>query len=96
MSLKRTTQVSQDDPRALATAVNTLLDSAKYSDVVITFASGVTQRVPHKLGRKLVGWQVIRINFSGNVYEVSSVSQDTTREIAMTASASGTATVRFF
>lgn len=94
MSIKRRSQVSVSDQKGAVQLLNSLADQALYSDVEVTFSSGVAQRIPHKLGRPIKGWFVIRKAFSGDVYE-SGVSQDESREVYLTAGGSGDATVRF-
>ena len=95
MSIKRRSQVSVDDQRGAVQLLNSLADQALYSDVVLTFSSGVSQRVPHKLGRPIKGWYPIRKNFANTIYE-SGADDDLSREITLVSSGSGTATVRFF
>lgn len=95
MSIKRRSQVSVDDQRGAVQLLNSLADQALYSDVALTFSSGVAQRVPHKLGRPIKGWYAIRKNFANTIYE-SGADDDLSREITLVSSGSGTATVRFF
>lgn len=50
---------------------NTALDSQILTGIVLT--AGVTNQVPHMLGRKLQGWNLVRLRGNSTVYD----SQDT-------------------
>ncbi len=86
-------QVQEDIARAFRD-LGAPLDSASIVEgVTLTTASTL---VPHRLGRKVRGWIVVRKNASAEVYEGTPVAMTPTKTINLKASATVTVSLLFF
>lgn len=70
------------------------LDSVIVKD--ITLSSTIDNLVEHKLGREIVGWQIIRQNANAVVYESSTINTTPSSFVILRASAACTVTILFF
>lgn len=70
------------------------LDSVVVSN--ITLASGIDNQVEHKLGRPILGWQIIRKDANADVWESSTVNTAPSSFVILKASANVTVSFIFF
>lgn len=71
---------------------SSILDGVFLKD--IDLASGTTTKVPHKMGRSIIGWIVVGKNAAQHVYDVNSGKADLDTYIHLTAG--GTVTVNIW
>lgn len=62
--------------------------------VEVTFDASGSQRLEHKLGRKLIGWQVIGKNAAADIWD--SQATELKPELFLTLNASGAVTVKLW
>jgi len=70
------------------------LDSVIVKD--ITLSSAIDNLVEHKLGREIVGWQIIRQNANAVVYESTTINTTPSSFVILKASATCTVSILFF
>jgi hypothetical protein len=70
------------------------LDSVIVKD--ITLSAAVDNNVEHKLGREIVGWQVIRQNANAVVYESSTINTTPSSFVILRTSATCKVSILFF
>lgn len=62
----------------------------------VTLSAAIDNLVEHKLGREIVGWQIIRQNANAVVYESSTVNTTPSAFVILRTSAACTVTILFF
>lgn len=70
------------------------LDSVIIEDVVLK--AGIDNQVQHTLQRRVVGWQIIRLNANAVVYESTTTNTLPSSVILLRTSADCTVTILFF
>jgi hypothetical protein len=70
------------------------LDSVIVKNIALSAA--VDNAVEHKLGREIIGWQIIRQNANAVVYESPTVNTTPSSFVILRASATCTVTILFF
>jgi len=70
------------------------LDSVIVTNVALSGA--VDNAVEHKLGREIIGWQIIRQNANAVVYESATVNTAPSSFVILRTSATCTVTILFF
>ena len=73
---------------------SSVIDGILLEDILL--ASGVTSKVAHKLGRKLIGWIVVGKNAAQHVYDANSGKTDLDQYIHLTAGGTTTVNVWVF
>jgi hypothetical protein len=94
----------QDDNKALAlmqnawaSALNPLFSAQNQSQILenVALINGTT-RVNHKLGRKLIGWHIVRQRASASIYDTQDTNPTPEIDLVLVSSANVTVNIEVF